>query len=164
MDGRKTEEVERTPPTAGAVEALKAAFGGRLVSAVLFGSRARGEGSGDSDWDLLVIAEGLAESYWDRHRVIHQALSNVGGTVSVVAKTPEEFESYLAPLYLDVALDGQVLFDRNGYVSGKLGELRRIIKRTGLYREQTAAGDIWRWKAQPVQPWAVEWERENAEV
>jgi len=146
------------------VEALKAALGERLVSVVLFGYRARGEGSGDSDWDMLVIAEGLAKSYWERHRVFYQALSNVGGTVSAVAKTPKEFSSYLAPLYLDVALDGQILFDRNGYVSGKLGELRRIITQAGLYRERTASGDIWRWKVQPVQPWAVEWERENAEV
>jgi predicted nucleotidyltransferase len=162
FDG-KPQEVELKPPVR-AVEAFNAAFGKRLVSVVLFGSRARGESGVDSDWDLLVIAEGLAESYWERQRAIHQALSNVGGTLSLVAKTPEEFESYLAPLYLDVALDGQILFDRDGYASRKLAELRRIITRAGLYRERTAAGDIWRWKAQPVQPWAVQWERDDAAV
>lgn len=163
MLGRKIEELELRVPER-AVEALKAALGNRLVSVVLFGSRARGESSEDSDWDLLVVAEGLPERLWERHRVIHEALSKVGGTISVVAKTPKEFESYLAPLYLDVALDGQVLLDRNGYISAKLGQLRGTLGRLGLYRERTASGDIWRWKVRPVQAWAVEWEHNDAEV
>src|SRR4051794_206433 len=44
-----------------AVSALQAALGDRLVAVVLFGSRARGDAHLDSDWDLLVLAEGLPE-------------------------------------------------------------------------------------------------------
>ncbi len=50
-----------------AVEALRAALGERLVAIVLFGSRARGDSTADSDWDLLVIAEGLPERTLERH-------------------------------------------------------------------------------------------------
>lgn len=146
-----------------AVEALANALGDRLVAVVLFGSKARGDARPDSDWDLLVIGEGLPEGYWDRHRLIREALLDQHSAgVSVVAKTPTEFESYLAPLYLDIALDGQVLFDRDGYARRKLDELRRIIQRAGLFRERTESGDIWRWKQEPARPWALNWEGHDA--
>ncbi|MFQ5853170.1 MAG: nucleotidyltransferase domain-containing protein [Candidatus Binatia bacterium] len=155
------DEKKRVPEQA--VKALRRALGDRLVAVVLFGSRARGDARPDSDWDLLVIAEQLPEGYWDRHRSIREALRDGRcAGVSVVAKTPTEFESYLAPLYLDIALDGQLLFDRNGYARGKLNELRRIIQRAGLFRERTEAGDIWRWKQEPARPWAVNWEGHGA--
>lgn len=145
-----------------AVVALKVALGDRLVAVVLFGSQARGEAREDSDWDLLILAEDLPQGYWDRHRLIREALRDRPcAGVSVVAKTPKEFESYLAPLYLDIALDGQVLFDRDGYAHRKLSELRRIIERAGLYRERTAAGDVWRWKQEPVRPWTLNWEHQD---
>ncbi len=146
-----------------AVEALRKALGDRLVAVVLFGSRARGDARPDSDWDLLVIGEELPEGYWDRHRLIREALlGQHSAGVSVVAKTPKEFESNLAPLYLDIALDGQVLFDRDGYARRKLEELRRIIQRAGLFRQQTESGDIWCWKQEPARPWALNWEAHDA--
>ncbi len=145
------------------VAALRTALGDRLVAVVLFGSRARGEAREDSDWDVLVIAGVLPESHWERYRLIRQALLGVrGGTVSVVAKTLEEFESHVVPLYLDIALDGQACFDPTGYAEKKLSQLRWIIERKGLYRERTAAGDLWRWKTPPVRPWTVEWEPDDA--
>jgi len=38
----------------------------QLVSIILFGSRARGDASSDSDWDLLVIARDLLERAFPR--------------------------------------------------------------------------------------------------
>lgn len=41
------------------VSALREGLGDELVAVVLFGSRARGEAHQGSDWDVLVIANGL---------------------------------------------------------------------------------------------------------
>ena len=57
-DGGETWHSRRRTRNAGR-RGARAASPDRLVAVVLFGSRARGEGSETSDWDLLVIAEGL---------------------------------------------------------------------------------------------------------
>jgi predicted nucleotidyltransferase len=142
------------------VAALRAALGERLMAVVLFGSRARGDYREGSDWDLLVIAEGLPEGPFERRLSMNRALfPAVEGEISVLAKTPEEFEASLPPLYLDIALDGRILYDPTGYAAERLTELRRIMDRAGLYRERTPAGDVWEWRNPPSGRWAIEWER-----
>lgn len=140
------------------VGALAAGLGDRLVGVVLFGSRARGDHRPDSDWDVLVIAEGLPEHPLERHRRLVDALRpRFAGLVSLLAKTPEEFEAYLSAIYLDIALDGKILFDPRGYAADKLSRLRGIIERKGLDRERTPAGDRWRWRKPPPRHWSIEW-------
>src|SRR5579884_1336015 len=87
-----------------AVEALRAGLGERLVAVVLFGSRARGDHRPESDWDLLVIAEGLPEHPWDRRMLLNRLLFGCRGSVSLIARTRQEFESHVPSLYLDIAL------------------------------------------------------------
>jgi uncharacterized protein (UPF0332 family) len=50
--------------------ALKHAFGERLVSALLYGSRARGDERADSDYDVLVLLRNPGSPDWDRLRRI----------------------------------------------------------------------------------------------
>lgn len=142
-----------------AVGALRSSLGDRLVAVVLFGSRARGEAAAESDWDLLVIAEGLPEHPLHRHALLKPLLpADLRGEVSLLAKTPAEFEGNLPALYLDIALDGRILYDPCGYAADRVGALRRIIDRAGLYRERTPAGDIWQWRNPPRGAWSLEWE------
>lgn len=142
-----------------AIEGLSAGLGDRLVCVVLFGSRARGDHRAESDWDLLVIAEGLPQHLLDRRLHLVEALPlGICGSISMLAKTPGEFEAALPSIYLDIALDGQVLYDPRGYAAQKLAKLREILDRVGLYREHTSAGDIWRWRTPPAGRWAVEWD------
>ena len=146
-------------PAARAVEALQQALGERLIAVVLFGSRARGDCSPHSDWDLLVLVEDLPERALERHMFLTQLLPpDCRGAVSLLAKTPEEFESALPPLYLDIALDGRVLYDSLGYVAERLEALQRLMERAGLYRERVEGGDVWRWRAEPALPWALHWD------
>jgi uncharacterized protein len=143
-----------------AVEALRKALGERLVAVVLFGSRARGEARADSDWDLLVLAERLPQNTFDRQLFFGRLLpSDIPGAITVVAKTPKEFEAHLPSLYLDIALDGQILYDPNGYAADRLAALRHLIQEAGLYRKRAEAGDTWEWEREPTGPWAVEWKK-----
>ena len=142
------------------VDALRAALGERLIAVVLFGSHARGDADEDSDWDLLVIAQGLPEDAWDRHLFFVNSMPiDCRSGISIVARTPEEFEMRITPLDLDIALDGEILFDPQQYAEEKLNYIKELIKDSGLYRERTEAGDLWQWEKQPTGPWALEWEK-----
>jgi predicted nucleotidyltransferase len=142
------------------VTALRIALGDRLVAVVLFGSQARGEAREDSDWDVLVIAEELPEDPLERGRFLRQLLPiPCRLAVSFLARTPQEFEERLSSLYLDIALDGQILYDPKGYAEERLTTLRRLIEGAGLFRERTPAGDLWRWKTPPRGRWMMSWEK-----
>lgn len=142
------------------VRALREGLGGRLVSVVLFGSRARGDEGEDSDWDLLVIAEGLPEGSMSRRKFIRGLLPpKWRHRVSVIAKTPEEFESSLPPLYLDIALDGIIIYDPRDYASKKLSYIRDRIEELGLRRRRLGKGWVWLWRSPPGTDWEIEWKR-----
>ena len=146
-------------PAYQAVDALRGTFGDRLVAVVLFGSRARGDARETSDWDLLVIAEELPENLFERHLFLTRLLpSRCQGSVSIIARTPAEFESHVPSLYLDIALDGQILYDPHRYAAKRLARLRGLIERMGLFRERTEAGDVWQWREGPTGPWELGWE------
>jgi hypothetical protein len=80
------------------------------------------------------------------------------GWISLLAKTPQEFEASLPALYLDIALDGIVLFDPDHYIADKLVILRHLIGEKGLRRERAGQDLVWRWREFPGFGWAVEWE------
>jgi len=129
-----------------------------LVAVVLFGSRARGDDRPESDWDLLVIASGLPAKLFPRHLRLKTALP-VGwrGKISLLAKTPAEFEADLSTLYLDIALDGLILQDTDGYMQRHLLRLRQLIEQQGLRREQRGRDLIWRWHTFPGTGWQLTW-------
>ena len=142
-----------------AVEALERQMGHHLVAVVLFGSRARGEAQEGSDWDLLVLARDLPLRLFQRHRFLKQMLPPADrGRISLLAKTPQEFESSLPALYLDIALDGIVLYDPDGYAREKLAQLRTLINEKGLRREQVGRNLVWQWQEFPGFGWTLEWE------
>ncbi|WP_322487499.1 hypothetical protein [Chloroflexus sp.] len=67
----------------------------------------------------------------------------------MIAKTPAECTFYLAPLYLDIALDGIVLYDRDDWLTSRLAAIRTRIDRHGLYRIQRDRDLIWEWREFP---------------
>lgn len=138
-----------------ALQALSSGLGDRLVAVALFGSRARGGGGEESDWDLLVVAEGLPESPLERQVSLKGLLPPGCEAVSLLPRTPEEFEDHVPSLYLDIALDGKILYDPQGYLSERLSRLRRLMEDLGLYREWTEVGQEWRWRRQPTGSWAL---------
>lgn len=140
------------------VEALQKGLGERLVAVVLYGSRARDQAREASDWDLFIIAVGLPTQLWERHILLKRFLPVAyRGAVSLLAKTPEEFEERISSLYLDIAQDGQILFDPQGYAHRRMAALQRLMEETGLYRKKSPGGEVWRWKKKPRHPWALQW-------
>ena len=140
------------------VTALHEGLGDRLVAVVLYGSRARNQESEASDWDLFVIATDLPVRLWERHILLKRLLPAVyRGAVSLLAKTPQEFEERISSLYLDIAQDGKILFDPQGYGHRRLASLQRLMAETGLYRKKSRGGEVWRWRQNPPQPWELQW-------
>ncbi|GIV84819.1 MAG: hypothetical protein KatS3mg052_1826 [Candidatus Roseilinea sp.] len=141
MSTSKEEPSVRLAPV---VEALADSLGDDLLAVVLFGSQARGEASEESDWDLLVIARNLPPKTLTRHFALRALLPEAWrGRISLLAKTPQEFESRLPALYLDIALDGIVLFDRQNYITPRLDWLRRQIQTWGLVRRRIGRDLMW---------------------
>lgn len=139
------------------IKAYQDYLGDKLVSLVLFGSRARGEATEASNYGLFIIANDLPERLWDRQRFTRKALVSFDESFSIIAKTPEEFEYSLPALYLDLALDGIILFDTGGYMSKKLQRIRELIAQAGLRREKVDGEMMWLWD-RPVNPgWELEW-------
>lgn len=139
------------------LETLTAKLREELVAFVLFGSRARGEGKNGSDWDIFLIMERLPENPFDRQLALRALLPREAAGVSIVAKTREEFETSFPALYLDLAVDGIVLYDPGGYMQGKLHEIRGIIERAGLRRGRGESALIWRWRKRPQGRWRIDW-------
>ena len=141
------------------VHALQKGLGEGLVAVVLYGSRARGEAKVESDWDLLVIAQDLSKRHIERYREMKDVLPpEWRGRISILAKTPEEFEAVLPSLYLEIALDGLILHDPQGYATAQLQKLRRLIISKGLRREKHGEDLVWQWESFPGFGWSLAWE------
>ncbi len=149
-----TVKFQRAEP---AIDAFKAKLGEGLIAVVLYGSHARGEGGRTSDWDLFMIVEGLPENPFDRQLALRALLPPEVAGVSPVAKTKREFETTFPPLYLDLAVDGIVLYDPEGYMHGKLQEIRALITAAGLRRVRRGNALIWKWRRAPEGRWRIGW-------
>jgi uncharacterized protein len=152
--------MSRSEPSlpAEVVSKLREGLGEDLAAIVLFGSRARGEAREGSDWDVLIVARRLPERTLERAIRLKQMLPPAyRGEVSPLAKTPEEFTANLPDLYPDIALDGMILCDTDGYMTKRLQALRGWIQREGLRREKEGRDLIWRSRQSPGSDWSPEW-------
>ncbi len=139
-------------------EAFQNQLQGNLVALVLFGSRARGEGSASSDCDLLLVAKDLPFHPFERQIYLRKIVpARVPFQVSIYAKTVEEFEKDFPPVYLDIAADGIILFDTDGYAHKKLQYVKSLMERAGLVRTKKFGTLLWEWKESPDFNWRIDW-------
>jgi predicted nucleotidyltransferase len=119
------------------VSALAARFGPDLVSVVLFGSWARGEGRPESDLDLLVIVRGLSGGRFDRYRVVRELARGISedldDRLALIVATPEGAER-VKPYYLGMLSGHLLLRDEGGFFAGVLERLRQRLEELGARR------------------------------
>ncbi len=134
------------------VRHLQRTLGERRDAVVLFGSRARGEARPESDWDLLVVVQGLPRSPLKRWRWFLEQAGRPEPGVDILLKTPEEWYTHLSSLTLDVALDGQILYDAHGRMTRFLERVRQSLQKAGLRREFRRGHYLWR-SSSHEKPW-----------
>ena len=81
------------------------------------------------------------------------------GWVGLLARTPAEFEARISSLMLDIALDGIVLDDPEGYATAQLTRLRKLIASKGLQRKQQGRDFVWSWERFPGFDWSLKWDK-----
>lgn len=140
------------------VKVFREELGDSFLGAALFGSSARGEARIDSDWDVFIIADDLPANAFERQMFLRALLPReVGTKVSVMAKTREEFERRLLPIYLDIATDAVILFDPKGYLKKKFERIREILRKEGLVRKRVHDTWVWAWKSPRGRCWELDW-------
>ena len=74
------------------VNVLKEKYGDRIHKIILFGSTARGEAEEESDIDILIIADGVAQK--EVSKIAFQILLKYGEVVSPIVEDKQQFEKY----------------------------------------------------------------------
>lgn len=129
-------------------------YGERLVSLAVFGSVARGTAGPESDVDLLLVADPLPRGRMARVRefeeievLVEEALAaaarrGLHTILSPVFKTPQEMKVG-SLLFLDLADQARILFDRREYLARYLRGLSERLRAMGAQRVQRGGGYYW---------------------
>jgi len=107
---------------------------------ILFGSRAKGNDTENSDVDLCVIADDLPQEVLSRR---YPAPSGYK-FLSILGFHPDEFLTMLKdanPLILDIVTYGKIIYD-NGFFKQVETSFHEVIKKYGLKRQERG----WSWK------------------
>ncbi|MCX8005033.1 MAG: nucleotidyltransferase domain-containing protein, partial [Burkholderiaceae bacterium] len=100
------------------VERIVAAFDPQMV--VLFGSRAYGTPEPDSDVDLLVVTDALADrSVFERHRAVSDLFPRRRFALDVLVRTPAELQQLVEhgpSFFREVMTQGRILYERSSRV------------------------------------------------
>jgi uncharacterized protein len=74
--------------------ALAELYGGRLERVVLFGSRARGDARGDSDYDVAVFLKDLGDRWQEIDRIVPVVTDIIDDTGVVIHAMPYRAQAY----------------------------------------------------------------------
>ena len=88
--------------------ALRVIYGDRIERIVLFGSRARGDGHADSDYDIAVFLKNLTDRWCEFHRLADLRTDILAETGAFLEARPFRAGSYRerTPLMHEIRRDG----------------------------------------------------------
>lgn len=142
-----------------AVQVLRETFGTDFKALALFGSAAREEETEFSDIDLFAIIENIPRSHFTRSMLFNRiSASNFKRRVLILTKTEQEFKSHFPSLYLDLGLDGIIVYDSNNLLGSHFQKIRDLINQAGLSRRRLNGAFTWEFKKQPEYGWELTWE------
>jgi len=148
------QQKDRLPILELAVARVFEEFGSALRSLILFGSLARGTAKEESDIDLLLVADGLPESYDKRLAMIRSILSfepiekwrsllwnerHVYPLVEVIPLTVEEALT-THPFYLDMTESAIMIYDIDFFFTRKLDDLKARLEKIGAFKSVLPSG------------------------
>ena len=123
-----------------------------ISGAVVFGSQVKGTATESSDYDILIVAEGIDPKRHRRGReilLIKKALLRL--PLDIILMTPAEVDSNFRnhnPLFLDIAEDGILILDKDNFLRDLMLETREYIRQRGIER----FGDGWSFSVQKGVP------------
>lgn len=82
------------------------------LKVILYGSRARGSNTSESDYDLLVIVKNSNQSWLERCQRANRLLRGTGAAIDILVVTEEEFDSRAkdeGSIYQIASSEGEVL-------------------------------------------------------
>lgn len=136
-------------------------LGSSLLSLVLYGSVARGEGGAESDIDLLLILETAPQVYYERIQPIVEIQYQLRRTQIYKALTEKRLTPCLSCLvlgrqeaeenrhiFLDMLEDSIILFDKGNFFARRLGELKERLSLLGAQKIILPNGS-WYWDLKP---------------
>lgn len=107
--GQATPDIQRVVGELVAAVSRRA----RVERVILFGSRARGDASSDSDIDLLVVSADFGQDVLADYALLYLSLPPVNVDVDLIPSTPEQLASAEPESFLASVLeDGVVIYPR----------------------------------------------------
>lgn len=128
------------------VEHLREEFGEDLKCVVLYGSRARGTATEESDWDFFVVVEGLPDSRTERYELFRDLKSRMyreyGEFVHFVPASPDGlYEGNPSQIVYGVLTGYEVLYGE-GFWADYLDHIRPVVEAEDPVLHQ--GGESWR--------------------
>jgi hypothetical protein len=135
---------EPTDAAAAIVARAAETAGDGLVGVVAFGSWARGEERPDSDLDILIVVDPRTKLKRSLYRGWDSGDLEVGGlrVEPHIVHLPEPSDRP-SSLWLEVAVDGVVLFERGLEASRHLARVRSFIAEGGTRRKWSHGQPYW---------------------
>lgn len=122
-------------------------FGDKLVSLVIFGSRAKGRGRWDSDLDLIIVLEGLPDDWRRKDKILsdleYEMSIRYGISISPIYFSPQDIEIGVEikdRLLLGVLLAYEIIYDKNNFFKKNIEKLKKTLQKEGakyIRREKT---------------------------
>lgn len=108
-----------------------------IIASAIYGSWAKGLQTDDSDIDILIIANNINPKRHRRGKEIAQIKQylSINLPMDILLLTPQECISNFKnhnPLFLDIAVEGIILIDKDGFLGNLINETRDYILKKGL--------------------------------
>ncbi len=94
------------------VEGLKKLCGNNLTRIILYGSKARGDSTEDSDIDIMIVLKEIKNKREEKEKISNfcwEICYKYDLLIAETIKTEQEYENSITPLLLNVRKEGIVL-------------------------------------------------------